>query len=201
MRRSYAMLAMAANLSVLPITDVCAQSVERPKETRDTLDLVVTVVSEAVLALTIDCTPGDKTPWFFVISTIDRRYASCVKQDPRWNALAVGFEQEREEAYARKMVSVGVGTFAYIRAMNEVPATARATGHEAFCAPWKFFLNPAGDSAEQRRQLARVRPNMNIDKVLAVVEAVRNLGTKRDWADAACDESFWPTGFAIRERR
>lgn len=158
-----------------------------------TLGLVMTLVWTSVFAIG-ECAEGDVGGWFLVISTIDRRHANCVKQDARWAALSQGWEKEEAVARARKMVDAGVGSFAYIRAMEELPRKIPGPAAiKSFCsaAPWKILLKPNAASAQELETFA---------EPINLMSGVRSLGLEREWADAPCDKSFWPPDFVLKRR-
>ena len=174
-----------------------AQTDQRIKMTLEDLESVMAAVSQSVIA-GLNCDAGDTTAWIAVVSMIDNRQTFCVKQDPEWADLDQGWEREKEEAKQRKMVQVGVGGYAFIRAMSQLSDKIRSTRDmEAFCAsmPWKLLIIPGAATVQARQQLARTRPGFNVDDYLEIFKTIRSWGTNLNWANLPCDVTFLSATF------
>ncbi len=177
-----------------------AQPNDRIAVAGEVLNGVMEVVGNFVLAVEL-CDAGEMDPWFMVIQSIDRRYEQCVRQDASWAGLASGWENEAREAEAQQMKGAGVGSFAYIRKMRELPGQIRSHGVEAFCAsaPWKVALDRRGDNAVEREKFSRIHPTVDIDEYVKVANAFRQLGLNKAWWESPCDQ-FWPEGYSMKSR-
>jgi len=201
MYRSLIRVVAAALLATFWVEHACAQVDVRLKVAEDGLDAVMKVISTSVLASNL-CTSGDMKALFFAIDAIDRRYAFCVGQDSKWRALEQKWEKEKGSKNAQSMKNPGIGSFAYIREMAELPEEVQAVGEEIFCsmAPWNILLNPDEPNTEAKEEFRRAHPHLNIDASLDRILAIRMLGLDRRWIKEPCDKSFWPS-YLISERR
>ncbi len=171
-----------------------SQADARITAARSTLDLVIGLLSQSMFAIRF-CAEGDMNAWYILISTIDRRQATCVGQDLAWLALNKGWEKEEVEARTLKLKEPGIGSFSYIRAMKEFPESVKGEAAiQRFCAavPWKVLLKPNEATAQDQEKY--------VDPIY-VMNTVRNLAFERAWVDAPCDKSFWPSDFVLEKRK
>ncbi len=170
------------------------QSDARITAARSTLDLVMDLLSQSMFAIRF-CAEGDMNGWYILISTIDRRQATCIGQDPAWIALNKGWEKEEVEARTLKLKDAGIGSFSYVRAMKEFPESVKGEAAiQRFCAavPWKVLLKPNEATAQEQEKYA---------EPIRVMHTVRALAFERGWVDAPCDKSFWPPDFVLERRK
>ena len=66
-----------------------AQSDSQLDEARESLDVVMGVVVQSVLAA-MNCTHSDEKAWYLVLASIDRRQDACVRQNVNWEKLSDG---------------------------------------------------------------------------------------------------------------
>ncbi len=153
---------------------------------------------QSVLAA-MNCTHSDEKAWYLVLASIDRRQAACVRQNVNWEKLSDGWQAEKVEAERLKMVNAGMGTFAYLRKMKELPVKIRSDGgFENFCSsvPWKMLLlAPEKTTTEEKSAFVRSHPGIDINATIDVVATIRGLGLSREWIDTSCEKGFWPVTF------
>jgi len=166
-----------------------------------TLDAVMSTVAQTIMA-GMGCDAGDAKSWYLVISTVDRRYHHCVKEDSGWSGMLRGWDREIAIGKAEQLKDPGIGSYAYFRYVNEFESSVPKNGGlEAFCAsaPWKILIDPWKNDPQVRANFLRVHPNTDIDALQKAFRLVRNLGLERAWAEKPCDD-FWPFTMTLPQK-